>query len=437
MANTKKYVSLDKLGKYDELLKAKMAADDASTLAAAKSYAAGLETNYDAAGAATTAESNAKTYTDTEVAKANAAVAEAKTQADKGIADAATAQKTAQEALDDVKALETYVGSIPEDYSESNVIAYINKKAEETLNSAQGGSSESAASVLAALNTYKSENDPKVTANTDAVAEIKGDYLKTSDKDELQGNIDTVSSSLADVKKDVDAFFADASFTESAKDTLKEIQEYIDSDASAAASMTSSIQQNAKEIDDLEKEVAKKATQSDLDVEIAARTNADSALSGRITTLEKAIGESGSVVEDIATAKQEAIAAAAADSASKANQALVEAKAYADAEDAKIETRVDALETASGTHALASDLNSLTAKVTTAEGEIDTLQSEIDVIKSKANTNESAIGVINATLATKAAQSDLDTANANIATNASAIAAFVECSEEEITGLFV
>jgi hypothetical protein len=35
MAN-KKYVSLAKLTKYDELLKAKMAADDAAALAAAK-----------------------------------------------------------------------------------------------------------------------------------------------------------------------------------------------------------------------------------------------------------------------------------------------------------------------------------------------------------------------------------------------------------------
>ena len=56
-----------------------------------------------------------------------------------------------------------YVGEIPEGYTEANVVAYINKKAEEVLSQATGGSSESAASVLAALNTYKAENDPKVT----------------------------------------------------------------------------------------------------------------------------------------------------------------------------------------------------------------------------------------------------------------------------------
>ena len=61
-------------------------------------------------------------------------------------------------------ATRAYVGEIPEGYAEETIIAYINKKAEETLNAASGGSSESAASVLAALNTYKAENDPKVQA---------------------------------------------------------------------------------------------------------------------------------------------------------------------------------------------------------------------------------------------------------------------------------
>lgn len=69
--------------------------------------------------------------------------------------------------------LDTFVGDIPEGYTETNVIAYINKKAEETLASAQGGSSETAASVKAALDTYKSENDPKVQANTEAIEALQ------------------------------------------------------------------------------------------------------------------------------------------------------------------------------------------------------------------------------------------------------------------------
>ena len=83
-----------------------------------------------------------------------------------GLADAFSA---VNKSVSDVS---TYVGTIPSTYTETNVIAYINKKAEETLNAASGGSSESAASVLAALNTYKSENDPKVTKNTEDIASI-------------------------------------------------------------------------------------------------------------------------------------------------------------------------------------------------------------------------------------------------------------------------
>lgn len=61
-------------------------------------------------------------------------------------------------------ATQEFVGAIPEGYTETNIVAYINKKAEETLNAASGGSSESAASVLAALNTYKAETNPRLDA---------------------------------------------------------------------------------------------------------------------------------------------------------------------------------------------------------------------------------------------------------------------------------
>lgn len=92
MANTiKKYVSLDKLTKYDELLKAKIATDDAATLASAKAYADGLAGNYDAAGSAATAKAEAieaaKTETTTQVnALANGAV-KANTEAIAAIKD--------------------------------------------------------------------------------------------------------------------------------------------------------------------------------------------------------------------------------------------------------------------------------------------------------------------------------------------------------------
>lgn len=65
-----------------------------------------------------------------------------------------------------------FVGTIPDGYTENTVIDYINKKASEVLEQASGGSSESAASVLAALNNYKAETDPRLDALEAADIEI-------------------------------------------------------------------------------------------------------------------------------------------------------------------------------------------------------------------------------------------------------------------------
>lgn len=114
MANTKKYISLDKLAKYDELLKAKVATDDAAVLASAKEYANGLAANYDAAGSAATAKSEAiaaaNGYTDTQVnALANGAV-KGNTDAIAAIKDGATIDSFAdvEAALDGKQAAGDY-----------------------------------------------------------------------------------------------------------------------------------------------------------------------------------------------------------------------------------------------------------------------------------------------------------------------------------------
>ena len=64
-------------------------------------------------------------------------------------------------------ATRAYVGEIPSDEAYADVttiIGYVNKKAEETLASAQGGSSETAASVKLALDNYKAETEPRLEA---------------------------------------------------------------------------------------------------------------------------------------------------------------------------------------------------------------------------------------------------------------------------------
>lgn len=139
-----------------------------------------------------------------------------------GLGSAAYTDASAYDAAGSAQAVRDYVGDIPEEYTEETIVAYINKKAEETLNAASGGSSESAASVLAALNTYKTENDPKVTANTEAItaikdgttidsfADVETELAKKVDKVEGYSLVaDTEIARLANVKNYDDAAIVD------------------------------------------------------------------------------------------------------------------------------------------------------------------------------------------------------------------------------------
>lgn len=224
------------------------------------------------------------------------------------------AQAAADKAQEEVDALETYVGTIPTGYTESNVIAYINKKAEETLNAASGGSSESAASVLGALNTYKSENDPKVQANTEAIAALEGlvgdesvskqitdvtdplagrvktiedDYLKAADKTELTNAIATAKQeAIATVLGEgVDEDF----------DTLKEVADWILSDTTGAAALQTDVAA-------IKADYLKAADKTELEGKITTAQNAANAAQGEVDALE------GVVATKAAQADLEALA---------------------------------------------------------------------------------------------------------------------------------
>ena len=180
-----------------------------AAIAAEEERATGVETQLGTDIANALVE--AKGYTDTEVGKekARAEVAEA------------AALKAGQDAQKDVDNLETYVGTIPTGYTEANIVAFINKKAEETLSAAQGGSSETAASVKAALDTHKSENEASFKTVNDNIAEITKDYLKEEDKTELTNAITTAKQEAIDAVLDgvTDDF-----------DTLKEVAAWIQND---------------------------------------------------------------------------------------------------------------------------------------------------------------------------------------------------------------
>ena len=281
------------------------------------------------------------------------------------LAEEAAAAAAAQ-AQEEIDALEAYVGTIPTDeqYADiTNVVAFIQKRAEEVLAAAQGGSSETAASVKAALDAYKAENDPKVTQNTTDIATIMSDYLKKADKDELAGSI---ADNAAEITR-IDATLAAALENDGeGLDSIKELATWIEEHGTEAAGYAAAIDalealvgdtavatqianaiaaenlaQYAKTAD-IEGTLQKVDTQGTVTEAINAAITALSigdyakaadltALAARVTSLETADYQNSTQV----TAAIEAAIAALRldetyDAKGAAAQALVDAKAYAD-----------------------------------------------------------------------------------------------------------
>lgn len=239
------------------------------------------------------------------------------------------AQAAADKAQEEVDALETYVGTIPADekYADiTNVIGYINKKAEETLASAQGGSSETAASVKAALDTYKAENDPKVQANTDDIAALETKVGDEPVADQISGAVatETAAREAADTALSNRVKAIEDDYLKTADKTA--LQEQITTNANAIERLTNGV--SAEEVDgvnDLIQYVKDHGTEvTGMKADIAANTKAigdeetrakgvESGLDTRLQAVESAVGETGSVATAI-------------------DEAVTEAKGYTDAE---------------------------------------------------------------------------------------------------------
>ena len=451
----KKYVDYDGLKYYDGKIKAWVEVKDADVLAAAKKYADDLAVNYDAAGAAATAESNAKGYTDGKVTELNGTIAGVKTIAEQGVADAATAQGAAEAAQDAADNLAAYVGTFTAEGVDT-VVKYIDKKTEgiasdEALTQLAGRVTDAEGAIDAIEADYlkaadKTELAGLITAEETRAKGIEGgletrlaaveaDYLVEADKTELVGAIATAKSEAIEAILDgvTDNF-----------DTLKEVAAWIQSDTTRAAELTTRVstaegkittlegEMDAVEgrmdtaegeIDDLQAAMLLKAEKSELEAAVEALEGADSALDGRIAAIEGKFEGDQSVAQQIATAKQEAIDAAATAAAAKDEVVLAAAKKYADDEDALIEARVSTLETASATHALAADLTALDGRVVIVEGKVATLESEMDAVEAKAAANETAIGQNAAAIALKADQTALDAATGRITANEGSLSA--------------
>jgi hypothetical protein len=150
-------------------------------------------------------------------------------------------------------------------------------------------------------------------------------------------------------KADIAAEVKRAGEAESALSGRLDTLEAIDHDAYVAADTALKNELNG--------EIAKKADKTALEAAVETLEGADTAIKGRLDVLEGKFTGEGSVESQITTAKQEAIDTAAGDATTKANKALEDAKKYADAEDAKIEARLDALELIDHDHANKAELD--------------------------------------------------------------------------------
>ena len=154
-------------------------------------------------------------------------------------ADRATKAEAALQT--EIDNLETYVGTIPADdkYADiTNIVAFIQKRAQEVLEAASGGSQETAASVAAALEAYKGLNDPKVTKNAEDIAAIVEDYLKKADKDELAEDI----KANADEILRIDAALKAAVENDGeGLDSIKELATWVETHGTEAAGYAAAI----------------------------------------------------------------------------------------------------------------------------------------------------------------------------------------------------
>lgn len=560
MANTKKYVSLDKLGLYDEKIKGVIAAGDEAALKDAKAYANSLAPNYDAAGTAATEAGKVQTKLNEEVTRATGEEARIEGLVTKaqGEVDALELVVDTKAAQADLDALAGKVGNVPADTTVMDIITNIQENAYDDteirglisgLDTNKADKTQVATDIAAAV---KVEEEARIAAVAgvqgevdaleqthatdkkaledaialkadktalDAVSAVANAAVKQADYDvkvkalededaRIAGLVATEAERAAAAEEalderlvEVETFFktAEGETIDQALDTLVELQKYLDGEGQVADQMLLDIAANKKAIEDhaaldhdfatadanlkaeLNAEIAKKATietvngidgrlttaegkittvegdmaQAKLDIDaveaavatkaeaqaladaVTALEGADTGLGNRITALENKFGGAEGSVEDmIADAKQEAIDTAAGDATTKANAAKDAAIAKANELNTAMDTRVAAVEAASATHALASDLTALAGRVTTAEGEIDTLQTEMDAVEALAAANKAAHEANAAAIALKAAQADLEAVSGRVTTLETWHANFVECSQEDINGLF-
>lgn len=284
-----------------------------------------------------------------------AAVADEATRVDLAIADVVA----------DVADLDAKVGVIPADRTETNLVDFINKKAEETLQAASGNSSETAASVKAQLDAYKTANDAAVALKADKTAVDAIEERVAANEDAIE-----VLNGNADVEGSVDAKVAAAvaALMENPDETLNSIKELVkwtQDHAEDALEMSNNITANANAITALQALVGEENVADQIADAIADALNLEGEAKYALATdLAAAIDRVAAIEADyLKTADKTELANAIA---LKADATALEAvKATADA--AAVKADVDAaIADIEADMALKATIAALEAEATTA-----------------------------------------------------------------------
>lgn len=421
-----KFVNLEGLTHYDEKIKEYLASKDAETLQSAKDY---VLTVADAAGTAATKVAeleNGKVKTNTEaIAKLNGdattegsvakAVADAKSELNASIAGVQS----------DVDALEDYVGTIPAGATATDIVGYVQEKTSgiatteglqeltDRVASAEGEIDAIQADYLKAAD--KTELEGKITAAQTAAgnAQTHSEGV-ASDLSTAKKALEDADSALAErtaVLEGKITGLSGAMHFEGVKDSVPTTdftgyetgdvivvgeKEYVFDgskfvefgDVSAEGERLSALEGRATTVEGkvstLEGEMD--TAQADIDAVEADVTDlkqakdnleaADTALSGRIATLEGKFTGTGSVEEQIAAAKAEAIATAGTNADTKDAAILKSAKDYTDGKITTVTEAADALTARVST--AETNITNLQGRMSTAEGEIDDLQTAVE-----------------------------------------------------------
>lgn len=360
----KKYIDLAGLTHYDEKIKAVIDSKDAAALKSAKDYADSLAVNYDAAGTAETKVNelaNGQVKTNTEAiatlnggANTEGSVAKAVADAKAGLetkisavdAKAVAAQAAADNAKNAADAVDAKVGAVPEG---STVMTEIQKVKDAAYNDAE---------VRGLIKT----NADNITALTGRADAVEG---KVST---LVGN-DAGKSARTIANEELTKQLIPEGAKESL-DTLQEIAAWIQNHPDDASAMNAAIAALKTKVGDIPEGATATTVVAYIkelvDAEKVRATGVEDGIKKDVSALQAAIGEGGSVAEQISTAV--AAEAALRDAADKALDGKV-ATAHAAAETAQND--VDGLKTSKADQTA---LDAVAGRVTTVEGKVKTLE---------------------------------------------------------------